>query len=84
MQQALQSRTFEYHYQPVYSDDHIVCDWTALREQLLHQWERLSPVEMDHAGPHRRKIAQLVERKYGIAAPCIENYLHNFERTMPL
>ena len=82
--QAAQAKVFDYHYDPEFSDDHIVCDWDMLRMQLLHQWDRLSATDIDYAGPNRRKLAQLVARKYGISFPCIENYLRNFERTLPL
>ena len=88
MQQALHTkpfaRPFDFYYRPAFSSDHIVCDWEALRTQLLYQWQRLTEAEVDYAGPNRRRIAQLVERKYGIAYLCVENYLRNFERTMPL
>lgn len=83
MQQAAQVKQSDYFY-PYHSDDHIVCDWEALRMQLLHQWQRLTATEVDNAGPSRSRIAHLVERKYGVAALCVENYLRNFERTMPL
>ena len=78
------ARSMDYYKQHLFSDDHIVCDWTVLRGQLLHQWQRLTVREIDNAGPSRGRIARLVERKYGIASVCVENYLRNFERTMPL
>lgn len=62
----------------------ITCNWVALREQLLQQWTRLSRVELEKTGPDRHNIAELISRKYGIACNLIENYLRNFERTMPL
>lgn len=84
MHQELHARPFEYHYQPAFPEDHIVCEWETLRTQLLHHWQRLTEAEVDNAGPNRRRIAQLVQRKYGIASVCVENYLRNFERMMPL
>lgn len=66
------------------SDDHVICDWEALRTQLLYKWQLLTPTEVDNAGPSRSRIAQLVESKYGIAAICVESYLINCERMMPL
>lgn len=84
-QEALQ-RTWTDYRDPSMMDveDHIVCDWEALRTQLLYQWQRLTAPEVDSAGPSRRQIARLVERKYGIASICVENYLRNFERALPL
>lgn len=68
-----------------YSLSQIVsCDWQQLREQLLMQWKRIAGWELDAVGPNRSRIAQLIERKYGIASQLTENYLRNFERTMPL
>ncbi len=71
-------------FYPDFSEDYIACDWESLRTQLLDQWKRLSASDVDHAGPSRSRIARLVERKYGVDSVCVENYLRNFERTMPL
>lgn len=62
----------------------INCNWRALRAQLLLQWTRLTPRALDETGPDRHRIAELIEHEYGVAADMIENYLRNFERTMPL
>jgi len=62
----------------------ISCDWEVLQTQLLEQWPRLTANELDKTGQDRRRIALLVERKYGIHYQAVENYLCNFERTMPL
>ncbi len=62
----------------------IVCDWPALRNQLLMQWRNLTGSEIDRAGPNRHRLALLIQRKNGIPADMVENYLHNFERTLPL
>src|SRR5689334_14753447 len=62
----------------------ISCNWQALRAQLLLQWGKLTPRALDKAGPDRHRIAELIEHEYGVAADMIENYLRNFERTMPL
>jgi hypothetical protein len=67
-----------------FSSEAIACDWRMLREQLLMQWRKISPRELEVAGPHRSRIAALIERKYGIASQLAENYLRNFERTMPV
>lgn len=64
--------------------DFISADWPVLRAQLLSQWKKITARELDDAGPHRYRIANLIERKYGISAQLVENYLCNFERTMPL
>ena len=68
---------------PFESSPVISCDWQALRGQLLLQWKRLTAREIDKIGPHRKSLAALIQQKYGIAAELIENYLMNFERTMP-
>lgn len=62
----------------------IKCNWVALREQLLQQWNMLTRGELENVGPNRRRIAQLIAMKYGIASAMVENYLRNFERTLPL
>ncbi len=62
----------------------ISCDWQALQAQLLSQWNRLTAKELDNTMQNRRRIALLVECKYGIPYRLVENYLRNFERTMPL
>jgi len=66
------------------SSSRVSCDWQKLREQLLAQWTQLSSKELEDTGPNRHRIALLVERKYGVACELVENYLLNFERTMPL
>ena len=62
----------------------IQCSWTMLRTQLLKQWNRLSPSELDKAGPDRVRIAGVICDKYDISSILVENYLRNFERTMPV
>jgi hypothetical protein len=69
---------------PNFSSEGISCDWRLLREQLLQQWRKITPRELEAVGPHRSRIADLIERKYGIASQLAENYLRNFERTMPV
>ncbi len=75
---------FDFNYQLLPYDDNVVCDWEALREQLLRQWKRLTPSEVDKVGPIRSRLANLVEQKYGIDSLSVEAYLRNFERTLPL
>jgi len=67
-----------------YYDNAVTCDWPALEAQLLLQWNRLTARELDNTAADRHEIALLVERKYGIHYQLVENYLSNFERTMPL
>lgn len=62
----------------------MATEWQELRKQLLMQWKLINSGELDSIGPNRTLIARLIERKYGIASGLIENYLCNFERTMPL
>jgi len=62
----------------------ISYDWPSLRAQLLAQWGRLTAGELEKTGRNRRLIALLIERKYDIPYKMVENYLRNFERTMPL
>lgn len=59
------------------------CDWQLLRFQLLSQWKKISDLELDSVGPNRKRLARLIERKYGIAARLAEHYLWHFERTLP-
>ncbi|MES2984724.1 MAG: hypothetical protein V4735_06020 [Pseudomonadota bacterium] len=66
------------------SHEWMVCDWQALCAQLLQQWNRLSASDLEDVGPSRRELAALVQRKYDIALPLVENYLANLERTLPL
>jgi hypothetical protein len=63
--------------------DTMMCDWPSLRAQLLAQWGRLTGRELDTAGRDRHQIAVLVQRKYGVSARLVENYLCNLERTLP-
>lgn len=64
--------------------DHIICDWKILRSQLMYQWSRLTKEEMDEAGPSKYRLACLISRKYDVPLQYIEQYLRNYERTMPL
>ena len=66
------------------NSNEVACDWSALRSQLLEQWDRLSDRELEATGHNRHRIAELIERKYGVATEMAENYLCNFERTLPL
>lgn len=62
----------------------IACRWEALRAQVLLQWNRLTSREVDEAGPDRHRLGLLIQNKYGVAHELVENYLRNFERTLPL
>ena len=64
-------------------NDIIDCHWPTLRTMLLMQWRKLSAKELNEAGPKRRRIAMLVQKKYGVAWQLVENYLFNIERSLP-
>jgi hypothetical protein len=59
------------------------CNWNVLCEQLMQQWVRLTRSELEATGHNRHRIALLIQRKYGITAEMADNYLCNFERTLP-
>lgn len=61
----------------------VSCDWQALTAQLLDQWHDITREELENTQHDRHKIARLIERKEGIPAPLVENYLENLERTLP-
>ena len=62
----------------------LLCNWKQLRKQLLSQWPLLTADELRITGANCIRIANLISHKYGIAPESVENYLRNFERTMPL
>jgi hypothetical protein len=62
----------------------LLCNWHILRKQLLGQWTLLNSDELTEVGPDCRRISDLIARKYGIMPKVVENYLRNFERTLPL
>ena len=64
--------------------DIIDCDWQTLSSQLLEQWHKLSPTELERTGQNRHKMAELIYEKYGVHPVLVENYLKNLERTLPL
>ncbi len=70
--------------QRIVFNDTVTCDWNALSQQLLEQWHELTREELESTCQERRAIAELIEEKEGIAAPLVENYLRNLERTLPL
>lgn len=69
---------------PEYHSSKISCHWKELRSQLMNQWSRLSEEDLRKTGPDRHQIAELISARYGISPEMVENYLNNFERTMPL
>ncbi len=75
---------YRYYGRMPENDNMLRCDWPSLKNQLLLQWHRLSRRELDTVGPDSRRIAALVECKYGISARLVENYLANLARTLPL
>lgn len=62
----------------------FLCNWHILRRQLLRQWPLITADELNVAGADCRRIAKLIAHRYGIAPSVVENYLRNFERTLPL
>ena len=64
--------------------EQVTCDWTMLSMQLLNQWKELTRQDLECTDHSRYAIAKLVERKHGINARLVENYLCNVERTLPL
>lgn len=62
----------------------VTCDWKCLSTQLLNQWQNITRQELEYTQHDRHAIAELIERKYGIDALLVENYLLNIERTLPL
>lgn len=67
-----------------HDNDQMNCNWELLRKQLLAQWNRLKERDLDITGPHRQRISSLIQQRYGIARELVENYLMNFERTLPM
>ncbi len=65
-------------------NDMIDCHWPSLRKELLGQWKKLTPEELDEAGPRRHAIALLIQQKHGVAWQLVENYLMSVERSLPL
>ena len=81
----------EPHIAGIYSENHIPannnevsCNWHILCAQLLSQWDRITPCELESTQQNRQEIAGLLQHKYGISAEMATNYLRNFERTLPL
>jgi len=62
----------------------VTCNWHVMRDQLMQQWHDLTTPELEATGHNRRNIARLIQSKYGIPSNLAENYLRNFERTLPL
>jgi len=66
------------------TSDWVKCDWEALSSQLLEQWHDITLEELEKTRKDRHAIARLIERKEGVSATLVENYLRNLERTLPL
>lgn len=62
----------------------VACEWGSIRKQILSQWDRVTPNELEDTHHDRRRIARLIGAKYGVQSILIENYLRNLERTLPL
>ena len=66
-----------------YSSATVKCSWKELRYQLLKQWRKIPADALDDTYGDYRQIAELISGIYNVSAGMIENYLRNFERTMP-
>ena len=64
--------------------DRIDCHWPTLRREVLSQWKKLTPEDLDETGPKRHLIALLIQQKHGVDWQLVENYLVSIERTLPL
>lgn len=62
----------------------VDCHWPSLRKELLAQWKKLTPQELDDTGRKRHSIALLIQQKHGVSWQLVENYLRNIERSLPL
>ncbi len=62
----------------------VKCNWRDLSAQLLEQWHDITRQELEATCQNRYAIAALIERKEGVDARMVENYLCNLERTLPL
>ena len=56
---------------------------SAIKDLLLQQWNRLTDKELEETGYIKKRIALLIQGKYGIHSLLLENYLSNLERTLP-
>lgn len=80
------------HMMSTYSDtgyapcgqDMVDCHWPALRKQLLSQWKKITPQDLDEVGPKRHALALLIQQKHGVAWQLVENYLMSIERSLPM
>lgn len=71
-------------YSPGTASDNINCSWRTFCALLMMQWKKLKQFELEQTGRSRHRIALLMQQKYGMAHELAENYLRNFERTLPL
>lgn len=62
----------------------MTCNHQEVRALLLQQWKELTAAEIEATGYSKEKLAQLIERHYGIHHRLGENYLSNLERTLPM
>lgn len=65
------------------ADNGIIRDWTLISAQILNQWNNITPSDLEATHHDRKRIAQLVEKKYGVYSAFVESYLKNMERTLP-
>lgn len=62
--------------------DIILSDWNIISTQLLNQWSKITPAELEDTQHSRYNIALLIQQKYGVHAVMAENYLKNLERRL--
>ena len=67
-----------------HSEHPMHCSPNILLDLLMAQWKKLTRQEIEATRFYKRRIALLIEQKYGINSLLAENYLTNIERTLPL
>jgi hypothetical protein len=67
-----------------YEDRPMCCSPNILVALLVSQWKKLTRQDIEATEYRKRRLAQLIEQKYGIDSLLAENYLTNIERTLPL
>lgn len=62
----------------------VACERSVLEDLILQQWKKITRQELEKTAYSKKKIALLIERKYGVHHALMENYLSNLERTLPI
>jgi hypothetical protein len=63
--------------------EYIDCAWRPFKQEVLLQWRKLNEDDLLEAGRNRRRLARIIERKYGVAWQLAESYLSRLEASMP-